>query len=38
MIDVNLVNFMTIGVIGFIFWALFKFVAHYFGINLAWAQ
>jgi hypothetical protein len=37
MIDINIVNFLTIGIISLAAWALFKWASAYFGINTSWA-
>ena len=38
MIDINIVNFLTVGAISLAFWAAFKFLTQYFGINTNWAS
>lgn len=36
MIDLNIVNFITIGLMAVAFWALFKFGMNMAGLNFSW--
>lgn len=36
MIDINVINAITIGIISLAAWALLKFILKYFGVSLAW--
>lgn len=36
MIDLNIVNFFTIGLIAILFWALFKFGTKMAGLDFSW--
>jgi hypothetical protein len=37
MLDINIVNFLTVGVISLAVWAAFKAALGYFGVSASWA-